>query len=113
MFHLEGVTPEARRARVKGLKSITISRDDLVSAKRAHSDGTEADLIGLGSPQLSTEELQAIARLIDRTPPRIPVWIFTSRLAREANPDAVGIVGRDGCRVRADACGVVTLLEHT
>src|SRR5206468_658431 len=74
MFHLEGVTPEARRAHVKGLKSLAITRDDLVSTKRAHSDGTEADLIGLGSPQLSTEELQAIARLIDRTPPRIPVW---------------------------------------
>src|SRR5881396_1837173 len=112
MFHLEGVTPEAGRARVKGLKSLTISRDDLVSAKRAHSDGTEADLIGLGSPQLSTEELQAIARLIDRTPPRIPVWIFTSRLVRDGNPDAVGIIERHGGRVLADTCLEVTLLEH-
>src|SRR5437870_4773459 len=112
MFHLEGVTPEARRARVKGLKSITISRDDLVSAKRAHSNGTEADLIGLGSPQLSTEELQAIARLIDRTPPRIPVWVFTSRLVRDGNPDAVGIVERHGGRGLAGTCLEVTLLEH-
>ena len=112
MFHLEGVTPEGRRARVKGLKSITITPDDLTSAKRAHTDGTEADLIGLGSPQLSTEELQAIARLIDRTPPRIPVWVFTSRLVRDGNPEAVGIIERHGGRVLADTCLEVTLLEH-
>ncbi|HEX9567897.1 MAG TPA: aconitase X catalytic domain-containing protein [Thermoplasmata archaeon] len=112
MFHLEGVTPEAREARVKGLKSITIAEKDLIAAKRAHTDGTEADLIGLGSPQLSADELQRIAHLIERTPPRIPVWIFTSRVVRDANPDAVGIVERHGGRVLADTCLEVTLLEH-
>src|SRR6266852_230726 len=89
MFHLEGVTPEFRRARVKGLKSIAITKEDLVAAKRAHTDGTEAEMIGLGSPQLSSDELREVARLVDRTPPRIPVWVFTSRIARDANPDAV------------------------
>ena len=112
MFHLEGVTPEARGARVKGLKSIAITRDDLIAAKRAHSDGTEADLIGLGSPQLSANELQTIARLIDRTPPRIPVWVFTSRIVRDANSEAVGLIERHGGRVLADTCLEVTLLEH-
>ena len=112
MFHLEGVTPEARGARVKGLKSIAITRDDLITAKRAHSDGTEADLIGLGSPQLSANELQTIARLIDRTPPRIPVWVFTSRIVRDANSEAVRLIERHGGRVLADTCLEVTLLEH-
>jgi len=112
MFHLEGVTPEARGARVKGLKSIAITRDDLIAAKRAHSDGTEADLIGLGSPQLSANELQTIARLIDRTPPRIPVWVFTSRIVRDANSEAVRLIERHGGRVLADTCLEVTLLEH-
>ena len=112
MFHLEGVTPEARGARVKGLKSIAITRDDLIAAKRAHSDGTEADLIGLGSPQPSANELQTIARLIDRTPPRIPVWVFTSRIVRDANSEAVRLIERHGGRVLADTCLEVTLLEH-
>src|SRR5712691_4412712 len=35
MFHLEGVTPEARKVRVKGLKSVRITRADLTAAKRA------------------------------------------------------------------------------
>src|SRR5437870_10308737 len=64
MFHLEGVTPESGRARVKGLKSIAITDRDLAAAKRAHTDGTEADMIGLGSPQLSADELREVARLV-------------------------------------------------
>ena len=112
MFHLEGVTPESRRARVKGLKTIAITHGDLAAAKTAHSDGIEAEMIGLGSPQLSSNELREVARLIDRAPPRIPVWVFTSRVVRDANPDAVGIIERRGGRVLADTCLEVTLLEH-
>src|SRR5712692_1722532 len=112
MFHLEGVTPESGQARVKGLKSIAITDDDLAAAKRAHSDGTEAEMIGLGSPQLSADELREVAQLVDRTPPRIPVWVFTSRIVRDANPEAVGIIERRGGRVLADTCLEVTLLEH-
>src|SRR5256886_313984 len=112
MFHLEGVTPESRRAHVKGLKSIAITDRDLAAAKREHSDGTEADMIGLRSPQLSADELREVARLVDRKPPRIPVWVFTSRVVRDANPDAVGTIERHGGRVLADTCLEVTLLEH-
>jgi len=112
MLHLEGVTPEARRARVKGLKTIAITHGDLAAAKTAHSDGIEAEMIGLGSPQLSSDELREVARLIDRAPPRIPVWVFTSRVVRDANPDAVGVIERRGGRVLADTCLEVTLLEH-
>src|SRR2546422_5684661 len=112
MFHLEGVTPEARGARLKGLKSVAITRDDLMTAKQGLSDGKEADLIGLGSPQLSANELQTIARLIDRTPPRIPVWVFTSRVVRDVNQEAVGIIESRGGRGLADTCLEVTLLEH-
>src|SRR2546428_4530581 len=112
MFHLEGVTPEARRARVKGLKSIAITQGDLAAAKRAHTDGTEAQMNGIGSPQLSSDELREVARLIDRAPPRIPVWVFTSRVVRDANQEAVGIIESRGGRVLADTCLEVTLLEH-
>lgn len=112
MFHLEHVTPEARSARVKGLRSLTITREDLDRSKRSYSDGIEADVIGLGSPQLSADELRDIARLVDRTPPRIPVWVFTSRAARDSNPEAVETIVRHGGRVLADTCLEVTLLEH-
>lgn len=112
MFHLEGVTPEARRASHRGLPTIAITRRDLSEARRAYTDGTDADLIALGSPQLSSEELREIARRVGRTPPRIPVWVFTSRAVRDANPDAVAALEGLGGRVLADTCLEVTLLEH-
>jgi len=112
MFHLEGVTPEWRRARTKRLPTVRVTADDLEATRKEYTDGQDADLIALGSPQLSSDELRAIAGLLDRAHPRIPVWVFTSRAVREANPDAVAAVERAGGRVLADTCLEVTLLEH-
>jgi hypothetical protein len=79
--------------------------------KRSFSDGTDPDLIALGSPQLSAEELRAIARRLERRTPRIPVWVFTSRLVKEDNAEAVATIEGHGGRVLADTCLEVTLLE--
>src|SRR5207249_11176652 len=68
--------------------------------------------IALGSPQLSEDEVREIAHRVERTPPRIPVWVFTSRTVRDANLEAVGTIERHGGRVLADTCLEVTLLEH-
>lgn len=112
MFHLERVTPEWRKARTRGLPVVRVGARDLAEVQAHYTDGTEADLIALGSPQLSVDELRAIAALVDRTPPRIPVWVFTSRAVRDACPEAVRTLeGRGGC-VLADTCLEVTLLEH-
>ncbi len=112
MFHLERVTPEWRGARTKGLRVVHVTSEDLEAVRTQYTDGTDAELIALGSPQLSAEELRSIAALVDRRPPRIPVWVFTSRIVRDACPDAVAALERNGGRVLADTCLEVTLLEH-
>jgi predicted aconitase len=112
MFHLERITPEWRRARTKGLPVVHVTRADLDSVRKEYTNGRDADLIGLGSPQLSAEELRRIAAAVARTPPRIPVWVFVSRVVRDACPDAVAVVEAHGGRVLADTCLEVTLLEH-
>ncbi len=112
MFHLERVTPEWRTAKTKGLRRVRVTAKDLQDVKRHYTDGAEAELIALGSPQLSAEELRETAALVDRSPPRIPVWVFTSRMVREACPDAVSVLEAHGGRVLADTCLEVTLLEH-
>ncbi len=45
-------------------------------------------------------------------PPRIPVWAFTSRDARESAIASVLRIEVLGGRVLADTCLEVTLLEH-
>ena len=112
MFHLEKVTPEWRTARTRGLRPVHVTRADLDEVRADYTDGTEAELIALGSPQLSAEELKAIAALVERRPPRIPVWVVTSRIVRDACPEAVATLERHGGKVLADTCLEVTLLEH-
>ena len=112
MFHLEKVTPEWRSAKTKGLRTVRVTAKDLEAVKGHYTDGKDADLIALGSPQLSVEELKEVAALVERHPPRIPVWVFTSRLVRDACPEAVATLERHGGRVLADTCLEVTLLEH-
>jgi len=112
MFHLERGTPEWRSAKTKGLRTVRVAEGDLEDVRREYTTGDRPDLIGLGSPQLSADELRGIARLVDRTPPRIPVWVFVSRIVRDACPEAVATIERHGGRVLADTCLEVTLLEH-
>ena len=112
MFHLERVTPEWRSARLEGLRTLRIGPKDLKEVQARYTTGTEPDLIGLGSPQLSREELAEVAKRLDRRLCRIPVWVFTSRVVRDASPEAVATIERAGGRVLADTCLEVTLLEH-
>jgi predicted aconitase len=112
LIHVAGVTPEAARVKTRGLRKVRVTSQDLRAVQREYTTGSRAELLGLGSPQLSADELAEVAQLVERTPPRIPVWVFTNRAAREARPEAVAAIERNGGRVLADTCLEVTLLEH-
>ncbi len=112
MFHLEKITPEWRSAATKGLRTVRVTAADLEDVRSHYTNGQEADLIALGSPQLSANELREIARLVEHHPPRIPIWVFVSRVVRDACPESVASLERCGGRVLADTCLEVTLLEH-
>jgi len=112
MFHVERSTPEWRAARPKGLPRIAVTDRDLNAVQREFTTGEEADIIGLGSPQLSSDELREVAALMERNRPRIPVWVFTSRFARDEAAEAVARIEAVGGRVLVDTCLEVTLIEN-
>lgn len=112
MFHIERSTPEWRRARPSGLARIRVTDEDLEAVRSEYSTADDADIIGLGSPQLSVEELEAVAALMAAHRPRLPVYVFTSRFAKNAAADAVEQIERLGGQVLADTCLEVTPLEH-
>jgi hypothetical protein len=89
-----------------------VSERDLKAVQREFTTGEDADIIGLGSPQLSTEELGEVARLMERNRPRIPVWVFTSRTARDEGSQAVARIEAQGGRVLVDTCLEVTMIEN-
>src|SRR5256884_1110133 len=57
MFHLDRVTPEARRAPTRGLPSMTITRHELVAEMRSNTDGDAAQIITDEPSQLSEHDV--------------------------------------------------------
>jgi len=112
LFHVEKRTPEWRNSLHGRLRTIRVTEKDLKDAQRSFSTGEEADAIGIGSPQLSAKELEAIAVLMKRYRPKLPVWVFSSRDAKSRAGDAVKTIERYGGRVWADTCLEVSPLYY-
>jgi predicted aconitase len=110
LFHIEGVTPEASLpgAITSGVPELTI--DDLSPAYAAlNSSAERIDLVSLGCPHASLEELETIADSLDGRHAKAALWITTARPTRDAAAQR-GIVARieaAGGRVVADTCLVV------
>jgi predicted aconitase len=110
LYHIEGVTPEAKAANVvqSGAEALVIG--DL-SPGFAALDGAceEIDLVSLGCPHASLAELRSTADHLDGRQLKAALWITTARSTRE-DAESEGLVARieaAGGRVVADTCMVV------
>jgi len=110
LYHVEGLTPEARLGAVTtaGLPVVTV---DGLDAGYRLLDGTptEIDLVSIGCPHASLPEIAAMADSLDGRRLRTELWVTTARPIREAAA-AAGLVARieaSGGKVVADTCLVV------
>jgi len=110
LYHVEGVTPEAREgvALAPGARELVV--DDLALAYRAlNGPAEQIDLVSLGCPHASLAEIEAVAAYVDGRRLAAALWITTARATRQAAEQA-GLVARieaAGGRVVADTCMVV------
>ena len=110
LFHVEGVTPEASSGAIRttGLPVRTLA--DLAAGYQAlNGTSTQIDLVSLGCPHASLEEIAAIAAFLEGRHVRAALWVTTARLTRARAVEA-GLVARieaAGGRVVADTCLVV------
>lgn len=111
MFHVEGVTPEWREADAAKLSAIPITEEDLLATRERYTTGTEPDAIGLGTPQLSADELRAVANLLEKHRPKPRVFVFASRAARAEAGDAAKRIEALGHVVLVDTCLEVAPME--
>ncbi len=117
LYHIEGFTPEAaaygERIVQPHAHSIEItSLDEARTMLNQHGD--RIDLVALGCPHVSLDELKEIARIIGNRGLKKPLWIATSAIVRE-DARAQGIldaIEQAGGRVLADTCMVVAPLEE-
>jgi predicted aconitase len=112
LFHLEGLTPEWREAKADALPVRTVTEADLLATRDRYTTGSEPDAIGLGSPQLSADELRAVADLLEKYRPRLRVFAFTSRTARAEAKDAAARIEALGHVVLVDTCLEVSPMER-
>ena len=114
LYHVEGVTPEYSKAlpEEKGVERHTIDKKMLESEKERMSTARDVELITVGCPHSSPEELRNIAAFLKgkKRKEGVELWVYTSRIVKETEREAVKIIEEYG-RVVADTCMVVSPLE--
>jgi predicted aconitase len=99
MFHAEEITPEWRDFE---------KPSETVEIEGKIEKGCEAQLIAIGCPHCSKEELKEILRLISGRRVKKELWIFTSCSIAEKSGEIITKLEELGAKVFKDTCMVVS-----
>jgi predicted aconitase len=111
MFHIEGLTPEARVG--PGGTKVVFTSGDLAGARAFLNDGGEPDFVSVGCPHCSLTELATIARLLAGRRVTKEFWVCCSREVKRAS-DSLGFsaaIEKSGAKFATDTCMVVAPVE--
>jgi predicted aconitase len=106
MFHLVGVTPEPASP---GAERLVVEPADLEAAAAALDDRPEVDLVSVGCPHLSLEELRRVAVALEGRRVQMETWVHLARPLRQI-ADRLGysrVIEAAGARLACDTCMVV------
>ena len=112
LYFVEGVTPEWNIR--ESPEEITITQKEIEELKEKLNEAGHADLITVGCPHASLDELEEIAEKLEKKPVEKPFWICLGRGIKE-EAEQKGIARRieeNGGRLVADTCMVVAPLEE-
>ena len=105
LFHVENQTPESDRFSIDGLEKLEVDKIEV----KMEAEKCDPDLIALGCPHLSEEELEHLLNLIkDKGKVKKDFWVFTSRKLVEKMSDLVSKIEKCGIKVFSDTCMVVS-----
>jgi hypothetical protein len=108
LFHVEGITPDARifPYDLPALERISITREEVAGVLKE----TPVDAVALGCPHCGPEDLQQIASLLRGKTVKKPLFVFAAAQVVERDPESVLAIRRTGAKVVADTCMVVSPL---
>jgi len=115
LYHVEGVTPEARAGDVVAAEAETVVMDSLEEGYAAlNSPLDRIDLVSIGCPHASLFEIEEVARWLEGKRVKAKLWITTARETRERaqGKGLVELIETAGGRVVADTCLVVAPVEE-
>ena len=112
MFHIEGVTPEAKGG-VSGVEAASFTRRDLREARAGLNDPGVPDFISVGCPHCSLEELATIAGLLRGRKVTREFWVCCSRAVKRQSDDRgySRQIEASGAKFACDTCMVVAPIE--
>jgi hypothetical protein len=115
LYHMEGVTPEAGlHGKAKLRERLTIGAGELKEGyAKLNTIKGEADMVYLGCPHLSLEELREIAGMLKGRKTSKRLVLVTSRIIKEkaAKEGLVDAIEKAGGELYADMCLVVGNIE--
>lgn len=116
LFHVEGITPEAHRySGMHAEEEIEVTEKDLREEIELLSESLEdPDLIFIGCPHASIEELTELYLLLGGRRIGRRLWVFASR-AVKAQAEKIGLLEKLeelGVKVYCDTCPVVAPLRR-
>ena len=115
LYHMENVTPEWDKADKEEVEDYMFvsDKDILETRQKLTTTDREADLICLGCPHASLEEIKNVAEIVNGKTIKNKLWICTS-VSVKATADRMGyteVIEAAGGNVVCDTCMVVAPIE--
>lgn len=115
LYHMENVTPEWDKADKEEVEDYMFvsDKDILETRQKLTTTDREADLICLGCPHASLEEIKNVAEIVNGKTIKNKLWICTS-VSVKATADRMGytqLIEAAGGNVVCDTCMVVAPIE--
>ena len=115
LYHMENITPEYQLAGEEDVEDIMFISDKEIAETRESLTTTdkEIDLVCLGCPHASLEEIKEVASIVQGKTIKNKLWICTS-VSVKATADRMGytkIIESAGGNVVCDTCMVVAPIE--
>jgi predicted aconitase len=114
LYHIKDLTPESDLVKTKGLEELNVNKKEIREAYDKLNNDKKPDIIILGCPHASLQEISCLASKLYGKKLKKPVWICTSRMVKEA-AERMGfnnIIKDAGGNVVADTCMVVSPIEE-
>ncbi len=106
LYYVEDVTSRPPTGS-KPQEKISFSRKEIDEIYERFP-GEDAEIVALGCPHCSKEELERIAELLEVRKTKKELWICTARKIAEENPELVARIEESGAKVLCDTCMVVS-----
>lgn len=112
LFYVKGITPEYVVS--NDAREIVFTEKDLKDIKEKIDSKEKPDLVTLGCPHASIDEIEKIAGLVKKKKPTCAFWICTARKTKEEAEKRgyAKVIKNAGGIIVADTCMVVCPLEE-